>query len=259
MNITDFIYTYYIKSLVTKEGYNIVNTLTYALLFVFLSFLLFKLFQKLKIKTNRDFVLSVLPFILLGVNIRVLEDAGILKGFLFMTPGIWFLFLFIIISSLILSVFIEKKTKISYYKIMVSVGVLLLLPTFAVIKLNNFRGLFYVLIWYLPILILLFVVKWTKENKILLGIHGFDSIVTFVAIDYFGYRELHVLPRYIINLTGTGISFVVLKLVVLSLVLYLIDKSKEDKEFKNFIKFLIGILGFVPGSRDFINLIWLGK
>ncbi len=259
MNITDFVYRYYIKSLVTKEGYNIINTATYALLFVFLSYLTFRLFQKLKLKINKNFVLAILPFVLLGINIRVLEDAGFLKGFLFMTPGIWLLFLSVILITLWASLLIEKKTKVPYYRVMIISGVALLLPTFALIRLNNLKGLLYVSLWYLPILIFLIVIKWSKENKILLGVHGFDSIVTFVAIDYFNYRELHVLPRYIINVTGTGLSFVILKLIVVGVVLYMIDRSKEEKEFKDFIKFAIGLLGFVPGMRDFINLVWLGQ
>ncbi len=258
MNITDFLYRYYIDSLVTREGYNVVNTITYALLFVGFSYITFKLLEKFKIRINREFIFAILPFVLLGVNLRVFEDAGILKGFLFMSPGIWLLFFSIIISALAISILIQKKARLPYYKTMLILGIILLLPTMTVIRLNNLKGIFYVFLWYLPILFLLFLIKWSKENKILLGVHGFDSIVTFVSIDYFNYYELHVLPRYIINLTGTGISFVILKLAVVSAVLYLIDRSKEEKEFKNFIKFAIGLLGFVPGLRDFINLIWLG-
>ncbi len=257
MSFQDFINTYFIQPINTGNGFNIVNTTAYALLFVLIAYITFEIFKKLKIKVDRRLVISIVPFILFAISIRVFEDAGIVSGFWFVTPGIWILFFGVIFPALLLSVFIQKRTKFPYYKIMAAIGIILFLPTLLIVQLKNIQGLLYVLLFFVPLLILLKFVKWTIENKVITTVHGFDSIVTFVSIEFFNYKELHVLPNFVINLTGTAFSFVILKLIVVVSVLILLDKHVEDKEFKNFIKLAIGILGFVPGVRDFLSLIWL--
>lgn len=257
MNLQDLFYKYFIQPMITGSGYNVVNTLAYSLIFIIISVFVFKILEKLKIKIDTRLVLAILPFVLLGCLIRVLEDANMLEGFIFMTPGIWFLFLGVIIISLFSSIFIERKFKIPYYKIIFIIGFILVAPLLGIIQYKNFTGFFYVFLWFLPIPVILKFIKWTIENKILTAIHGFDSIVTFVSINYFGYEELHVLPKFIINLTGTPFSFVILKLFVVISVLIFIDKYSKDEELKKFIKLLIGILGFAPGTRDFLRLLWL--
>jgi uncharacterized membrane protein len=101
-------------------------------------------------------------------------------------------------------------------------------------------------------------VKWSKENKIVTGLQMFDATTTFVALNYFSYWEEHVLPRFIINLSGTPFSFIILKIIAVVLILLGIDKYSKDKEFNNYIKLIIGILGAATGLRDFISLIVLG-
>ena len=56
------------------------------------------------------------------------------------------------------------------------------------------------------------------------------------------------------NLTGTPFSFVILKFIALVAVLFLIDKYSDDKEFSNYIKLIIGILGAATGIRGFLRL-----
>jgi uncharacterized membrane protein len=174
-----------------------------------------------------------------------------------MTPGIWFLFFGITLVSIASSALIEKKFGIPYYKIMFVTGFILAAPLLGMIQFRNFMALVYISLWFLPILIILKFIKWTPENKFLTALHGFDSITTFVSMEYFGYEELHVLPRFVINLTGTPFSFVILKLTVIVSILILLDKYSQDEELKKFVKLMIGILGIVPGTRDFLRLMWL--
>ncbi len=257
MSFQDFFNKYFIEPIITGTGYNPVNTAVYAMLFILVAYGTFLAFQKLKIKVDKNLISAILPFILFGISIRVFEDAGIVSGFWFVTPGIWILFFPVIFSILFFSYFIQKRTKIPYYKLMAAFGLTLFIPTLFVIQYKNLLGAGYVLLFFTPIVVALKLIKWSLENKILLGIHGFDAIVTFVAVEFFGYRELHFLPNLVIRLTGTAFSFIILKLVVVAGVLILIDKYTDDKEFRNFLKLAIGILGFVPGIRDFLSLIWL--
>ena len=65
------------------------------------------------------------------------------------------------------------------------------------------------------------------------------------------------MPTFFIELFGP-FSFIVLKVVAIVAALILIDKfvgnSKEDEEFKSYIKLIIGILGGATACRDLIAL-----
>ena len=84
----------------------------------------------------------------------------------------------------------------------------------------------------------------------------FDGTATFVALNFFGYYEQHIIPTFIINLFGP-ISFIFIKLITVVAILVLIDRISPDKEFNNYLKLIIGILGGATGSRDFLALIAL--
>ena len=257
MSFQDFFNKYFIHPVYAGEGYNVVNTTAYALLFILFAYGFFETLKKLKIKIDRNFVLAFIPLTLFAISMRVFQDAGIVKGYWFVTPGIWVLFIGIILSTFSMSLFIQKRTKIPYHKIMQIVGLTLLVPALFLLQIKNLQGISYVALVFLPLLLTLKFVKWSPENKVITTVHAFDAIVTFVSIEFFNYKELHVIPRFVINLTGTVFSFIVLKLVIVVSVLLLLDKYTDDNEFKNYIKFMIGILGFVPGIRDFLRLIWL--
>jgi uncharacterized membrane protein len=134
------------------------------------------------------------------------------------------------------------------------VGLILTAPILGIIQYNNFLGIFYVIAFFIPWIILLKLIPWLKENKIVTGLHLLDANSTFVAMNYFDYSEQHVLPTYLINLFGTPFSFVILKFIALVAVLFIIDKYSDDKEFSNYIKLIIGILGAATGIRGFLRL-----
>ncbi|MFW6304878.1 MAG: DUF63 family protein [Candidatus Saliniplasma sp.] len=76
-----------------SEGYNWVNTLAYGLV-VALSLLgIYEIIDHYDIEVNKNFVLSLLPWLLLGGSLRALEDAGLFRESiapLFISPIIYF-------------------------------------------------------------------------------------------------------------------------------------------------------------------------
>jgi uncharacterized membrane protein len=198
--------------------------------------------------------IAVSPFVILGSSVRVLEDSRIISGWIFITPGIYFLIFFVTFFILLISLLIERRFHIPYYKIMFIVGIILISPVLGVVNYKNFLGVGYVLLYLTPWIIFLKVIPWLKENKIVTGLHVFDGNVTFVSINYFGYYEMHVLPSFIINFSKIPILFVFLKFIITFVILVLIDKYSDDKEFNNYIKLIIGILGASTGTRDFLRL-----
>jgi len=235
-------------------GYTTESTTIFAVILIIAVYVIFKALKFLKIKIDKRLAIAVVPYVILGSSLRVLKDSGMIENCLFQTPGIYFFVFGITFSLLIITTIIERKTHISYYKIMFIVGLILIGPVLGIIQYRNFIGIGYVIAYLIPWIILLKLIPWLTENKIVTGLHTFDGTVTFVSLNYFGYYEQHVLPSFIINLFGTPFSFVVLKFIALVTVLFIIDNYSTDKEFNNYIKLIIGILGASTGTRDFMRL-----
>jgi uncharacterized membrane protein len=81
-----------------------------------------------------------------------------------------------------------------------------------------------------------------------------DAGSTYIGVDWFDYYEKHVVPTYLINLTGTAAIMFPLKLLILLPVLSLIDKTLEDRSLKNLIKLTLIVLGLAPAVRNTLRL-----
>lgn len=255
MSIVDFVRQYYINPMVLNQGYNFINTLTYALLVVLATYLTFKFLERMRVKVNKNFIVSITILVVLGTTVRLLEEAGIFTSYFLVTPLIWietFAFVFIIF---LISRNIEKKFGIPYYKTLSVVGfILLVIPlTLILTKLEQFTGMLISLGLLVPFAITFFFVKWKPENKFVSMAHIFDASATFTAIQFFGFTELHVVPRLLIG-TFNPVSFIIVKVLVVIGVLLAIDKYSDDKNFNNFLKLVIAIIGLAPALRDFFML-----
>jgi len=241
-----------------QPHYTLLNTLVYSLGFVLTSYLFFLFLKRMKIKVDRNLALAFIPFILLGSCLRVFVDANIFESIFLVTPLIYLTIGFLFSLILFFSVLFQKKFKTPYFKVTLLVGILLSLPVLAIllIKVINLLSLLLVSIFLLPWLILLKAVRWKRENKAVFLVQTFDATVTFVGISFFGYEEMHVLPKFIIKFF-TPISFIFLKALVVLLILTLLDKLRGKKEIKNYVKLMIGVLGASTGIRDLFRLLLL--
>jgi len=252
MEIQNMIHQFFCST----SGYTAESTTVFAIVLIFFVYLIFKLLEHLSVKIDKRLGLAVSPFVILGSSVRILRDAGILTNCLFQTPGIYFLVFGATISFLLMSLTLQKKWKIPYYKIMFITGLILLSPILGILKYENLLGLAYVFIWFIPWLVGVYIIPWLLENKVVTSLHLFDATTTFVSLNYFGYYEQHVLPRYLIGLFGTPFSFVIIKFIVIISILIIIDKFSEDREFNNYIKLIIAILGASTGTRDFLRMLY---
>lgn len=91
-----------------------------------------------------------------------------------------------------------------------------------------------------------------------------DGTATFWGIDFFGYQEKHVLPSFLISLTGTALVMFPLKLAFLLFVFYLIDiayrkelydASDKPTTLVGLLKLTVLALGMGPGTRDMLRLV----
>jgi len=97
-----------------------------------------------------------------------------------------------------------------------------------------------------------------RDNSYLFYVHFYDATTTFVGVDFMGYWEQHVVPRFLIGLTGTAAVMYVLKFVVLYTALWImvkLEEEGEEEELLDFIKMVIFILGFAPGTRNLLRML----
>ncbi|MBI4020902.1 MAG: DUF63 family protein [Candidatus Aenigmarchaeota archaeon] len=270
-----FLEDYFLNPILQNGYFNPVNTAVYAVVLVVAVVLVFKLLFRLKIPIDRRFFYAVLPFVVWGSSTRVLHDAAFagklspgLNAFyglpVFPTPGSYFITFTLAIGVLLASLGVWKFRRVAYWKTMAVVGWalvalnLLLTPWADPVPLALVAGLVAVctgIIYGLSHLPLSGVKRALSiPHQVILGGHFLDAAATYVALTFYGYGEQHVLPRFVFDLTGP-VGFFFLKALVVIPVLWFIDRSSEDRNFTNFLKIVVFILGFAPGLRDLLRLL----
>jgi len=94
---------------------------------------------------------------------------------------------------------------------------------------------------------------------LLFASHYLDGVATWRGIEVHGYSEKHVIPTFLIELTGTAAVMLPLKFAVVALVVYLMEIAfKEDLEDSPnlawLVKVAVMVLGLAPGMRDMLRL-----
>jgi len=282
-SIIAFIQKYYIDPIVNDSGYNIINTLTWAIILGIAVYFLIYSFQKRNIKIDSKFMAATLPFVIFGSSLRVVADAGAISppfSYALITPNIYFLVFLIAATCLIVSLLLQKYKAVSTFHIpYAAFGCLSILIVYAILF-----SVGTVAYWWVPIAVAVIGLGATflfgfaakklgssvfsnKMNLAVLAAHLMDATSTVIGIEVFGYYEKHVLPAFLIELTGSALVMYPLKLAIFFIVVWLLDKSLEsategetEKEkdqidqIKNAIKFVIIILGLAPAIRNSIRL-----
>lgn len=276
-----FFQKYLIDPMIYGSGYNPVNTVVLGLLFVVVVILVYKALIRIDVKIDKKFIIGVSPFIIFGALLRVFEDAaevygwnevlvgfplivtnpatGVVKNLWFITPFVYLISFGVALSFLFISL---KLTQKEYYKAWFFSGLVLdlfvLFPLGFYVK-NLYGGLLIASIFLLISAIVWFFQKFVKasfENIAVFLSHMFDATTTFVSLQFFGYGEQHVLANLFIKALGP-IGMYVLKVPVVLLVLYALDKEKMNINQKNFFKFIILMIALGPGLRNFLRLVLL--
>jgi uncharacterized membrane protein len=256
--IIEFLKTYFFS------GYNIFNTVVYGMLLILIIFGLIKLFKKLD-KNPAQLILYIIPFIFIGSSVRAFVDNRILPySWFLITPCIYFIVGGLTILSLMVGIYLERKLKIDYKKTLLLIGLILLLILIAPIfmhvkKINIISTLDIIAIWIILTSLFFLIGKFSylyknKYNLAIISAHIFDATTTFIAVDLYGYSEQHVLPNLIYKETLTSASIYPLKIIVITVALYTIEKYIEDEKIKEILKLAMFILGFAPGMRNILSL-----
>lgn len=269
--IPEFLQRYFIDPILHEEGYNIVNTTFYAILFVIVGFLCYRGLKRRGIKIDSIFLRAVAPYVLVGGVFRAMQDMNLpaqylgdnFLQYLFVTPLIYFFIMVICILSLFVSLRLLVE---SYWKATAGAAVVISLLGFLLLCLNA-KKVEYSALLLIPAGFLLSTafmyylarkISWDFITGNLWVVAGqmLDASATSFGLYSFGYVEQHVIPGYLISLAGTPLIFFPVKMIVVGLVLYILREEKED-ELRNFILLLVFILGAAPGLRDFLRILFL--
>jgi uncharacterized membrane protein len=256
--------------------YSLIEYVVYGAVFLAIAFfVVYPFLNKRGIKFDAKFALSALPFILLASAVRVLGDMGIIKGspfpwewsYYFVTPGLYVLFTAIPFFFIWVSYVLSSKTKISFYKWLAGFGLVFSAPVviFELINFKAWNGFFEVIalvaiVWAITVFAVDFVSKkLRKKNFFSRGIYKLalmgqlvDGCSTFVATTFFRCGEQHPVSGFFLN--AFPFSFVLVKIALVLLIVYFVEKEIDDDNTKNFIPFLLVWLGFGPGLRDLFTL-----
>ncbi len=261
-----WIYRYYIDPIIYDTSYNPVDTITWAIVLGLAILGLTKLFRRLELRMDEKLVKYTLPFILAGSSLRVIEDADLVPPpwkYLLITPLIFFL-VFLVTASCLL--FTRKVLGKDFYRSYAAIGLFWTALNLAALSTVGFKNVWVIAAVFLlgstltgVVLLLRCALPWLKFlddrlNLTIIYVHLLDASSTFLGVDWFSYYEKHVVPTFLIDLTGTAAIMFPLKLLVLLPLLSIIDRSLEDPSLRNLIKLTLITLGLAPAFRNTLRL-----
>ncbi|WP_048055372.1 DUF63 family protein [Pyrococcus sp. NA2] len=236
----------------TREGYNPINTVVYALIFGFAVIYTYKyIIKPLKIRVDERLFLAVTPMVIFGSTIRALVDGGVLNpNPWILTPGIFFTAFFLILPALILDVKFKlyPKLTIAWGSILAGYSLYLFIinakcwKPYELTLLHTAISFIAVLAYY----------KFRPFERLYLYpvlAHYFDIASTVVAIHFYGYREVHWLENHLVSMFGAYVYYPWITLILV-VVYYILRNLVQDPEERYYWYLAVYILGLGPGIRD---------
>lgn len=272
----NIIYDYFIDPIWSRTGYNVVNTLTYAIVAIVSVYVLHRILKG-KIAIDENFVKAVLAFVLLGSTMRSVTDSidnGVFQpvspihafildsgiydyGYLTVSPGIYIVTAALLLGSMAILHKLKRMELLGY------VGLALWLPHFLLIL-----PFMHYALYALPIILLAavptYIAYMRYKDKIysaIVGGQALDGAATFFVIDYFSgisgvqYFEQHVFSSAIGALGGTYFVFYLLKAAIAFAAIHVLREEKMEQEDKYYIALVLMIMGFAPGIRDILRMV----
>lgn len=261
-----WIYRYYIYPIIYDTSYNPVDTVTWAVILGLSILGLIRLFRRWGLSMDERLVLSTQPYILAGSSLRVIEDANLVDApwrYLLITPIIFFVVFLITLASLDIT---RKLRGEEFYKSYACVGLAWTLLNLVILSTQGFRNAWVIVaVFFIGTAItgglLLCRRAWgalgfldDRFNLMIIYAHMLDASSTYIGVDWFSYYEKHVVPTFLIDLTGSAAIMFPLKLLILLPVLSMIDKSIEDPSLRNLVKLTLITLGLAPAVRNTLRL-----
>jgi len=278
--ISEFIYKYYIDPIRYGQPYNVVDTLTYAIILICSVYLIYRWLKRSGITLDRTFVLATIPYVVLGGVLRVVQDTGMITSdlrFLLVTPLIYFVLFFFTAGILFFARFVERqglvKKFLHLYGAIGAAAAFTVSLILAAYGITTTRIDLFVL-FIIPLMAITatavvwafikYILSWKYVHDplyitLIFG-HMLDASATSYGIDMhpaLQYVEQHVVGSNLIEWTGTAFVMFPLKLVVLFPAVYVLEmyRSEADPDFWHLVVLAMIVVGLAPGVRDMVRMV----
>ncbi len=260
MDSGSIFYEFFAQRIAERGLYGPVEYIVYGAIMLFLLFfVIFPLLNKRGVKFNTKFAFALIPYILLGSALRVLEDLSFLPrswnplelAYYFVTPGIFLFIAAVTLVCLFVSLVISKKFKVDFYNLFAAIGLILAMPIvfFEILNFPAWVGVIEVLLLVAVTTALLVFIFQKLGKKILKP--GLNKLA-IIATQFFFCGEQHPLSGFLLD--SFPLSFVFAKIGLVFVILYYVDKEIKNENLRGFIKIVVIVLGFATGLRDILTL-----
>jgi uncharacterized membrane protein len=265
MGIEAFVERYFIEPVMSSQGYNVYNTIVYAVLFIAGLYLAFNFLKRIELRPGEKLFWSLVPFVFLGGVVRALGQLTYVRGegllppsFWFFTPGIYVLIASFTFISLLVCFRLRGKEYQGLMQLFGTAPTLIgLLYIFT--QATNFRDFIIVILGSMLVgLVLYFSLKGfaqsllTKSNLLIISGFVLDTTTTTIASAYFGYVPEHVLTGIISS--ANPFLFLPFKLILILAALYYIESDSNENE-KWILRLALLILGLPHGVHDSLQIL----
>ncbi|MFC2175197.1 DUF63 family protein [archaeon] len=244
----EFIEAYFIRPVYTGEGYNVFNTIVYAVLFIAGLHGVKLLLKKWKIKIDKKLFNALIPYLVFAGLLRALQDSWAVKHWLFITPGIYLLMTAVVVAAIVFTHKDMKRVQRIGWMIAFSAAGVVVASAYS----NAFR-----VEWLLAIVgaavaltaVLSVAFKKllkTRENKTVVFGQVLDSVASAIPIAFLGYTEQHVVSGLVIDINP--FLFPLVKVALVLGALHVIGREKGNWDW--LLKIAVVALGLGPGVRD---------
>ncbi len=272
MEIWETLFDLFGKRIAEYGQYGPVEYLVYGLImFAVAFFVIYPILDRKGVKFDYRFMISLLPYILLGAALRVLGDMRLLPrsfsplelGYWVITPGIYVSIAVVTIACFFIARALSQRIGRDFHRVFAGLGVVIAAPivVFEIVNFLAWGGVAIVLALIAVLLgtVVLLLNKFTKSrlmksklNILVLASQLLDGNATFVSIQFFRCGEQHPLSEFFLKLFP--FSFVLVKIALVLVILHYVDKEIENENLRNFVKIIVAILGFATGLRDLLTL-----
>jgi len=284
--ISEFIYKYYIDPIRYGQPYNVVDTLTYAVILVLCVYIFYRwlmssrYLNRIRLTVDTAFILATLPYVVLGGVLRVVQDTGIIQGdiqFLLVTPLIYFVLFFFTLGMIFFSRYLQAqgvvKNFLSVYAFAGTMSVFTVVLILAAYGITTTRIDLFIL-FIIPLMAVIatallwafmrYVLSWKYMDHplyiTLIFSHMLDASATSYGIDLhpaLRYVEQHVVGSNLIEWTNTAFIMFPLKLVVLFPAIYVLEmyRPEADPDFWHLVLLAMIVVGLAPGIRDMTRMV----
>lgn len=273
--LIDFINRNYVDGIINDTSYNHIDMLTYVVILFASVYVVLKIFNKLKIKVDEEFVVATIPYILMGSVFRVIEDANLLNPpikYFFITPIIYFVIFAICFGILLLTKYLERIQKIkSYTGMYATAGIIISIAGIIILALYSQGNLKIDILLYslLPTVALTESVKrispvikmaYLRSRVYSFAIFAFvlDSLTTYIGVDLLGYTNKHPFSSFLPSIFGTGIILIPISLILVILIILFLEKDSKkdnDEDEKYMWALTLIILGLSMGARNLLGMV----